>query len=348
LRRFPAVDALRFVFAFWVVVHHAETPPEKWIIDHEVLWRSFWFGPAAVIGFFVISGFVIHAPYVNAERIDWWSYFTRRYIRIGVPLAAIFAVGAWTNVDYNPWHGAVTWSLVCELVYYTAYPAIRYARSHIGLPALIAASYVVGYASVWLWAEHPTSETITMLRSVLSNLPVWLLGCLIAEAVVNGRAALITTTPGIWLARAVAAATTTGIGWLQYRNFVSAYWLMPAIALIAAPWLWAEFVRTATAVTAWAGSWSYSLYLVHVAAFAYYAKHFENFRLDLYHNVHRYAAWGSTICFALLVAYGYYLLVERPAHRAARRISRFAGRGEGGATKSPPPTQRADGGPSSA
>src|SRR5580704_16524197 len=83
--RIMPISSMRFVLALWVVIGHRGIPILKEQQHDKVLWilRSFlnnaFNGPAAVIVFFVISGFCIHYP--NRRKLDvpsWRMYYARR------------------------------------------------------------------------------------------------------------------------------------------------------------------------------------------------------------------------------------------------------------------------------
>jgi peptidoglycan/LPS O-acetylase OafA/YrhL len=62
-----------------------------------------------------------------------------------------------------------------------------------------------------------------------------------------------------------------------------------------------------------AGGWSYSLYLVHIPSLHIYAQlRVPNFGAQL--------NWCLAIGFVMGSAYLFYLVVERPSHRLARRL----------------------------
>jgi peptidoglycan/LPS O-acetylase OafA/YrhL len=77
MKRYPILDALRFVFAFWVVMDHfgpfplfanADTSvPAVWLLSHT--YPTLVCGIGAVMGFFVISGFCIHLPFRNGKAL---------------------------------------------------------------------------------------------------------------------------------------------------------------------------------------------------------------------------------------------------------------------------------------
>ena len=48
-------------------------------------------GVAAVIVFFVISGLCVHYPYARSGHCPLPSFFARRFLRIGIPLAVVAA-----------------------------------------------------------------------------------------------------------------------------------------------------------------------------------------------------------------------------------------------------------------
>src|ERR1700750_1834830 len=98
MKRIKGLDTLRFILALWVVIGHfglVPLPVSKETIYGELgvgLYNNMISGPAAVIVFFVISGFCIYYPYRNSDSILLGPYYTRRYIRILTPM--IFALAA--------------------------------------------------------------------------------------------------------------------------------------------------------------------------------------------------------------------------------------------------------------
>src|SRR5271168_1795164 len=98
--RFPALDALRSVLALWVTVGHLGIFPLFVVVDrgagfgHLLTrgWNTLVWGVPAVIGCFVISGFCIHLPFLQAESMPVGRYYARRYLRILVPVAAAILI----------------------------------------------------------------------------------------------------------------------------------------------------------------------------------------------------------------------------------------------------------------
>ena len=121
------LDSLRFILAFIVLLSHYPNPYviylkslNNFILNYlGSIVDSGFCGVGAVIAFFVLSGFVIHLPNTK-EFKNVYSYFTRRYIRIGAPLLIIGLL----SLRLNCFEAIPIWSLYCEIIYYTIYPLL--------------------------------------------------------------------------------------------------------------------------------------------------------------------------------------------------------------------------------
>ncbi|WP_460868740.1 acyltransferase family protein [Rhodococcus aerolatus] len=108
--RIPSLDGLRGLAAAVVVVHHAMlvSPPlsaayldpapgpvlsRSWLLTHTPLHLA-WAGAEAVLVFFVLSGFVLAAPWMAGRGPRWSSYYPSRLVRLGVPLVAATLLSA--------------------------------------------------------------------------------------------------------------------------------------------------------------------------------------------------------------------------------------------------------------
>src|SRR5690242_16820078 len=96
LKHIKGLDTLRFVAAFWVVLSHVGKLPYEIFSHSNVLGKTLngiyhnsVNGLAAVIIFFIISGFCIHYPYQMGKSLPLGSYLIRRSFRICIPLLAI-------------------------------------------------------------------------------------------------------------------------------------------------------------------------------------------------------------------------------------------------------------------
>lgn len=85
---FPNLNGVRFIAAFWVIVHHIEQYKEKFGYDNQLFYTRFirLIGPLGVFLFFVLSGFLITSLLlVEKERtntINIKNFYMRRVLRI--------------------------------------------------------------------------------------------------------------------------------------------------------------------------------------------------------------------------------------------------------------------------
>lgn len=204
--RFPLMDALRAIAALLVLLSHAiritETP------DSSDRWASaFTTGVQGVTIFFVISGFLLYRPFVNAQmngapKTPWTDYLRRRLLRI-VPaywlaltllaiypgLAGVFSDDWWryylllSGYAYDTLIQGllVSWSLGVELTFYLALPLYaalagrlahgRDIRSRVRLElALLAA---IALASIALRAVDYASGPDALVQDSLPAFLFW-------------------------------------------------------------------------------------------------------------------------------------------------------------------------------
>lgn len=323
------LDGWRFILAFWVVTSHIGMIPllasadtsERivWLASHAL--STFVYGIPAVIGFFVISGFCIHLPFRNALRIPVGRFYARRYIRIMVPVLVSLVIyrllgnqralfGA-TSIFWN----SVLWSLLCEEIYYAVYPALWWCRKKFGWRAILAVAFTAGASTAlahfhWeSWLDFGPIQTAVILY------PVWLLGCVLAEQ--TERLSAPGSAWEIWRWRLAVWAGSWICEMLNFHGKVPYTQTMLWFGVLTYFWLKKELAygmdKQPVAVLAWAGAWSYSLYLMHVPAIAIYE------RLPV-HGLGPVLNWCALLGFILAVAYAFYLLVEKPSHRLARML----------------------------
>lgn len=192
--RLTQLDGLRGLAAAVVVIHHcflvapifgqqdsarrASTKEWTWWVEYTPL-HLFWNGGAAVLVFFVLSGFVLAIPFLNPLReITWLQYYPRRLVRLYLPVwgAVFFAVSTllliprqaesthswWINRHDVPlalkpviadlvlirgtsWYNSPLWSLQYEVIFSLLLPvvlvlAIKLSRVW---PALILLLFVM-------------------------------------------------------------------------------------------------------------------------------------------------------------------------------------------------------------
>lgn len=327
-KKIQGLDSIRFIGALWVCLGHLNYIPFILVQPNKSMFLSIaanvfkglFSGPAAVIVFFVISGFCIHYPNRNKREHKWISYFLRRYIRIGVPLAA--ACGLFIRVyDYQIFaNGAIAWSLVAEIIYYTLYPLILAFSRRISWNRLVAFAFAAGFIVI---LTNPTSKNYSSFGASMNwilGFPCWLLGCKLAQthtqfSKVVSPLNIYCWRIFIWVASSICMSLRfrTIVGYPYTLNFFAIlvyYWLLREITYYRCgnhrPLKWLE----------WAGLWSYSLYLVH----------WPLIRVLRYYGISDNSSWihfGLRLFTVLSGAYVFYLLLEKPSHILARKISIF-------------------------
>lgn len=324
---YPILDALRFILASWVMIGHFQMfplfgdPNTGSGIWHLVKrgWSTIVFGTPAVIVFFVISGFCIHLPFRGEVKFDILNYYLRRYTRILIPVAAALLVyRAFGKITIWGEHSILwespLWSLACEEIYYAMYPMLRQFRNKIGWKWLLPTSFVVAVAIALTHPHSTTWHTFGPLGTAMILLPVWLLGCLLAEQVDSLK--LNTPTLSIWYWRFLVWLGCWTAEMLHFKLGVPFTQTMIWFGVLAYFWLRQELahgkVNAPNRFLVAAGAWSYSLYLIHANGGA--------MLLLLGWKLPPIPNWFLVIGSSLLFSYVFYLLVERPSHQLARRI----------------------------
>jgi peptidoglycan/LPS O-acetylase OafA/YrhL len=327
------LDALRFVLALWVAIGHYGIFPlfagaDATTASMRLLtraWNTVVFGTPAVIVFFVISGFCIHLPFIGSETISIGRYYLRRYTRILIPVAGALCVYRLFGQRLILWgeHSVLwespLWSLACEEIYYAAYPLLRWLRNRFGWKKFLPAVFLAGVATA---ATHPHSVSwhdFGPFGTALLLLPVWMLGCLLAEqsAAIEVRHSAIR----IWSWRFLIWFTSWSVEMLHFKAGIPYTQTLIWFGVLAYFWVKEEIAygkhRQPNGLLAMAGAWSYSLYLVH-------AQGMELFGWLRVPNLGYILNWTATMLCSLGFAFLFYLVVERPSHQLARKVQVYA------------------------
>jgi peptidoglycan/LPS O-acetylase OafA/YrhL len=278
-------------------------------------------GVVAVICFFIISGFVIHYP--NKRGIsNLKNFYTRRYIRVLLPLVVIFLV----SIPFGNPENSVVWSLYCELIYYTIYPLLAIIKISWRSKTIIA--FVLSGAAIIIGAPGDTVALVDGDRAGydgqywqlgyawtwIVGLPCWLLGVLLAERI--DSVATVVSRPKIYLFRVAMFAISIGLLIAQFHFFVSYIISLTIVSLLFVKWIEYEIQyfknnKPVRFLESW-GKFSYSLYLTHPLAYILILK-FIPFT--------SYSYWLYVIL-AIAGAYAVYLVLERPSHLLAQSLTR--------------------------
>lgn len=329
-RHVAGLDSLRFVAAMWVVFSHVGDPPlfhalgrdDAWAFVLTAAWGILFSGPAAVIVFFVISGFCIHYPYALARDLEVVPYLVRRYVRIGIPMGTAMGLAAIAGMDRDYYVHGILWSLVAELIYYTLYPAIRWFKARAGIDSLIAATFI---AALFVPLAAPGIQGYAVFGWQLNwilGLPCWLLGVKLADSWIGGTTVADSSAAQAWKWRLYAWAASSFCLTLNYHSPVSYAWTLNVFAFVAFAWIEREILRAAASgASRWlerVGRWSYSLYLCHMPATTAYRA------LNVRAHLDPLSDWAVKMTFVLASAYVFYRAVEWPSHQLARWLARRA------------------------
>ena len=339
--RLLGLDSIRFICACWVFFFHSGFLMGRTVLsDGSVanlrsipvtIVTNFFAGPAAVIVFFLISGLVVHYPNLG-KKVDLYCYFTRRFIRVGGPIVVLAIALPFLTNDMTI-NDLPVWSLWCELVYYALYPAILLAKRRFGLPVIILFAFV---AALLLAVAPGTDQGAFVARGVwltwILGLPTWLLGMLVAEYINSGRIAQIVTWRRlhIWVMRGCIVFLGATATILRFHTPISEQISLLLFAIPAAVWLFAEVnFATRHPPRAWLerqGSWSYSLYLVHLIAVEMIIYVVPSH----YFGASPITVWLACLALGFCLAQVFFLMVEQPFHRLARLVSLLRPRSKNG------------------
>lgn len=227
VNRIERLDSIRFLAALWVAISHEAIPlkplatePTTKLILAGV--QSTFSGTAAVMVFFIVSGLCIHLPYSGGKKVPILHFLIRRYVRVGLPLLAIIVVAQLLGSRSQDNLAAVAWSVYAELFYYSIYPLMFWLAQRVGWTPLISCSLLL---SISVSIAHGNETVLPSLgwMAWFWGLPVWLLGCLLADHVRERRspppAFLRRSGPGGYL---LGYAACSSSGWQIDRRSRSA------------------------------------------------------------------------------------------------------------------------------
>lgn len=287
-----------------------------WGRSAEVIYNNIISGPAAVIVFFVISGLCIHYPSSVSLKIDGLGrFYARRFIRIVLPIFAALLISRYAfNYQFGRYEHTILWSLFCELIYYAIYPLLLVVRRRAGgwLPLIIAA-FVAAILVILSAPETKNYPTFGLSLTWIVGLPSWLIGCQLGEAIHKQR--FVVSRQKIWTVRALILGLSMVSSALRFHSPVGYPWTLNLFSIAIFYWLALEIAHFRThkapPVLEWAGSWSYSLYLIHAPLIFIFPILADG---SVTHTV----SWMIMIATILSISYVFALVVEFPSHRFAR------------------------------
>ena len=356
--RVTSLDGLRGLAAAVVVIHHAflvspvlgaeHSSPAPWSDGSRWTWWAqstplhlVWNGGAAVLVFFVLSGFVLTLPFTGSERrTTWREYFPRRLIRLYVPVwgALAFAVlmillvprdgqaaySWWVNrhdvtlaakplaanmilIRGTGWYNSPLWSLQYEVLFSLILPLAIWLvvlLRRLWLPVIL-----LSLATVHLGASHGVDTA--------KYLPIFVIGVVFAvRRDLLDRVAL--RTPSVlWIVILCGSGLLLSGTYLPVAPATSFTMTVAGGSLMVLMfYAWPVAQRFGDRGFAqWLGRRSFSLYLTHEPVIVSIA--FVTGWTDPLSVI------AVSLPLAILVSAVFYRLVESPSHRWARAVGRF-------------------------
>jgi len=338
----PSLDPLRGVAALAVVICHATS---AWHLansgaDSVSSTILSWLGNWGVTLFFVLSGFCIHLPQARAfvhnkhHRVDWARFAKRRARRLlpthyaALILAAALGIFVQTELITAPtvasftahvfmvhvWFeplfysiNAVFWSIAIEVHFYICYPVYLWLRERFGSGAttvflLIAGLLTYGIGSAFLRGD----SRFVIQHLFLVSWWQWALGAALADMYVRGKGTQWARLLNFKFAPAFYAILSIAVG-LKDTTILSLhirFWILP---LTCGALLGSLVIRQCRhiPILSNAGIYSYSIYLIHPAAFAVL------FAIPGYKALPAILGVPTTFVLAVFISWGFFLLVEQ-------------------------------------
>jgi peptidoglycan/LPS O-acetylase OafA/YrhL len=349
-RRIISLDSLRGVAAFVVVWHHFrlafERDPPRWYL------RPFFDGHAAVVLFFVLSGYVLSIPFWRHKGGSYPVYLVRRFFRIYVPYAAAVLLSAalarhflYSHLPLTPWfldnwQAPITGSLVLKQLLEMqispelnlAFWSLRYevlmsivfplaCRFITGLGWLASLAISLGLLAVGIhldMAIRHRGPVHELAITTMAYAPCFLLGALLSlkrDWIARTYRQMPRVVKAILLLVAV-------IFYFQPHTTGPQAFLLPlgaCLALVFAQYSRAERLLI-TPIPEYLGRVSYSMYLVHAPVLLALLN-------LLVGKVPFVAVMGAYLICVLVISHIFCIAVEEPALRLGKRAAAFLSAG---------------------
>ena len=313
--------------AIWVACSHGGYPPLtvnldtsnqlQWFING--IYTSIFCGPAAVIVFFLISGFCIHYPYKNS-----WSketiipFIIARLTRITLPIIIVAVIIEILGINASIFYLLVGWSIVCEIVYYIIYPFLRLLiKNKKGWQKLLLLSYIPTILAFWFFPLKLVNYPGVGFYYVISlGFPCWMLGLLLCYSIDNNNQKNSPSKKNLVFHRILIFFLAFATHVLALQEVLGHPFTLNLFAIAAFFWLRKEIAfyhdRPTNNFMDNLGKASYSIYLMHgIPAFI-----ISLLTTELEHSSKFFIYW---LILAILTS-AFYFLVEKPTHNLSRKL----------------------------
>lgn len=325
--RVKGLDSIRLLCAIWVACSHGGYPPITVLLDTtnfigwmvNGVYTSLFCGPAAVIVFFVISGFCIHFPY----RKSWSKTFiipfiVARLARILIPI--IFASFFIRMIGFNTsiFYLLVGWSIICEIAYYLFYP---FLRSLIDEPKywlfILAFSYIPTLLAFLIFPlDLVNYPGVGFYYVIALGFPCWILGVLLCYTLNYQEKNKNTSLTKLTLCRICIFSIGFATHVLALQEIIGHAFTLNFFAIGVFFWLKEEIHyyqdNTPSIFLEKLGKTSYSIYLMHGI---------PPFLLNFLNYDYNYmSAFFSYWVILVILTCIFYFLVEKPSHFLSRKL----------------------------
>ncbi|MDO1449803.1 acyltransferase family protein [Rhodocytophaga aerolata] len=336
-KKIAGLDSLRFLLALWVLFSHFGGPPiSDYVGSNNIIsktavafYNNAFVGVAAVIAFFIISGLVIHLPYRSGRKMNLLEFYSKRYIRIGIPMLLISVLAYY----FNSFGELPFWSLYAELIYYTIYPIILWGMNKINIRIIIMVAFIISYILA-ISMSHDLLHFLNIAVDIqkkyegnywqlgvgltwLLGLPCWLLGVLLAENLDNIAKAEI-SYKNVLFSRLIIIIISIFCSVARFHLHLSYILSLNIFSIVAYFWISKEIIyynkHQPSKLFEWAGQWSYSIYICHSLIPIVFA-------LMSIHQKNGFLFWFYEVSAALIFSYVFYLAIESPSHYLARKVN---------------------------
>lgn len=325
--------------------------PAWWLVATPL--KIFVAGPEFVLVFFVLSGFVLAMAPLKAPGYDWWAYYPRRVLRLGIPVVASMVLafvvitafphpskgsdGSWLTRQAHPdtslhnlWTETLLivdphrpsvnpplWSLTWEMWFSLLLPlVVLIALFSRRIPVVVGALLISTAVYGYLHKEQAAMFLPAFALGTLLGANADRLRSLVAKW--QGRKALTMAFAGILIGGPLLSICYWFIRPItgSTGDHVALAMRVPgALLLVAAVAFWPAASRVfAARPFAALGRVSFSLYLVHSPIVVLFGLTFTG------------ALWGvgaaCAIATSFVLAIAMYLLVERPSTHLAGWVGR--------------------------
>lgn len=362
--RIRSLDGLRGVAALIVVFHHILLTVPSLALAYEFTephyahnWLDIltytplhliWDGPAAVVIFFILSGYVLSAPHAAGKVGGWRSYYPQRLLRLYLPVwgAIIVSLIAVTVVQRNYVPGATYFVNIHATAPHGVAQAARNAtlllktgwldsplwslRFEVAFSLLLPLAIWAAAVGCRLWALESVACLAIVIAGwqihsqLLEYVPMFGLGVILAYQQARFRAVTKRFTQAQWIViTAVSILLISsywdlwGLGLGRIAAFGQALAAIGGCGVLIAMRDWRSARNFGEAApTQWLGKRSFSLYLIHEPIVLTVV-----FALGGRPNVALTFAIALPIALALTEVF--YRLIEHPSHLFALAVGRM-------------------------